>query len=338
MLENYPELLPILLANSIPVLGNIRFPGLLPVTDNVLFTQVFNYAGGLSNTNFSSYAEAASYGGEPISFELSNSPDIQKLAYVNIKTRENIYQSKFVTLVGEFSSPGVYPINSNTSLLDIYERAGGITSQAYPYAAIFSREEIKRTEEAALIRTRAELTELMTGAVASGYLKQSSTDLIPLIGLISNIENANPSGRLVTELNPRAIQKNTNLNIFLENGDVIYMPRMNATITVSGSVLNPVTVPYKSGMSFKQYIQLAGGFKSNADKSKVYAIKPNGEAMRAQAKFNIFQNDPILPGTTIIVPSKVRVFDGLALVEVITPVLANLSVTAASIAAISNNN
>ena len=338
MLVNNPELLPILLANSIPVLGNVRHPGLLPITNNILFAQIFSYAGGLSNTNFSSYAEAASYGEDPISFELSNPPGIKKLAYVNIKTRENIYQSKFVTLIGEFSSPGVYPINSNTSLLDIYERAGGVTSQAYPYAAILSREAIKRSEELALIRTRAELTELMTGAVASGYLKQSSTDLIPLISLISNVENANPSGRLVTELNPRVVQKDTSLNIFLENGDVIYMPRMNSTITISGSVLNPVTVPYKPGMSFKQYIKIAGGYKSNADKSKVYAIKPNGEAMLAQATFSIFTNDSILPGTTIIVPSKVRVFDGLALVEVITPVLANLPVTAASIAAISNNN
>ena len=37
------------------------------------------------------------------------------------------------------------------------------------------------------------------------------------------------------------------------------------------------------------------------------------------------------------VPRKARPLDSLALVETITPVLANLSVTAASIAAISDN-
>jgi hypothetical protein len=50
-----------------------------------------------------------------------------------------------------------------------------------------------------------------------------------------------------------------------------------------------------------------------------------------------FNRSDILPGTTIIVPRKARPLDGLTLVETITPVLANLSVTAASIAAISDN-
>jgi len=338
MLQEFPELLPILLANSIPVLGNVRHPGLVPVSKNISFNAVFNFAGGLNNSNFSSYAEVASYGQEAVSFEIDNPPNINRMAYVNIKTRENIFHSKFVTLVGEFISPGVYPINSNTTLLDIFERAGGLTPQAHPFGAIFSRDRIKRSEMEALIRTQSELTELMTGAVASGYLKQSPTDLIPLISLITNLENAEPKGRLVTELDPRKIKQNPNLNIFLENGDVIYMPKMNSTITVSGSILNPVTVPYIPGKSFNYYIEIAGGYKSNANKSKVYAIKPNGESILAQKSFSFFKNDAIVPGTTIIVPSKVRVFDGLALVETITPVLANLSVTAASIAAISNNN
>jgi hypothetical protein len=48
-------------------------------------------------------------------------------------------------------------------------------------------------------------------------------------------------------------------------------------------------------------------------------------------------SEDILPGSTIIVPRKARPLQGLALVEVITPILANLSITAASISAISNN-
>ena len=43
-----------------------------------------------------------------------------------------------------------------------------------------------------------------------------------------------------------------------------------------------------------------------------------------------------MPGSTIIVPKQARPLSGLSLVEVITPILANLSLTAASIAAINN--
>ena len=336
-LVKFPEMLQVLLSKAIPIIGNVRLPGLLPITNSVTFTQIFNYSGGLRDTNFSSYAEAGSYGGNAVSFEINDPVELVNLAYVHLKTRDNIYQSKYISLVGEFVSPGVYPITSNTTLLDVFERAGGLTSKAYPFGAIFSRESIKKSEETALIRTKSELTELMTGAVASGFLKQSSQDLIPLIGLISSVENANPAGRLVTELNPRVISKNTDLNIFLENQDVIYMPRMNGTVTISGSVLNPVTVPYKQGMSIRYYTQLAGGYKKNADKARVYAIAANGEAILARSSRSIFKRESIAPGTTIIIPSKVRVLDGISLVETVTPVLANLAVTAASIAAINNN-
>ena len=81
-----------------------------------------------------------------------------------------------------------------------------------------------------------------------------------------------------------------------------------------------------------------------ADKRKIYAVLPNGiSTRRAQGlrlpvlPFMPFDKSDILPGSTIIVPRQARPLDSLALVETITPILANLSVTAASIAAISDN-
>ena len=44
-----------------------------------------------------------------------------------------------------------------------------------------------------------------------------------------------------------------------------------------------------------------------------------------------------MPGSTIIVPRDDRPLDGLSLVETISSILASLSITAASIAAINNN-
>ena len=111
-----------------------------------------------------------------------------------------------------------------------------------------------------------------------------------------------------------------------------------------GQVLNPVTVPHKVGATFDDYLKLAGGLKKEADKSKIYAILPNGEALRRKRGIVLpvipylpFDRADILPGSTLVIPRKARPLDSLALVETITPVLANLSVTAASIAAISDN-
>ena len=105
-----------------------------------------------------------------------------------------------------------------------------------------------------------------------------------------------------------------------------------------------VTIPHKVGEKFDYYIKLAGGLQKEADKSKIYVLQPNGVSLRRKNGMQIpilpfmpFERNDILPGATLVVPRKARPLDSLALVETITPVLANLSVTAASIAAISDN-
>tara|TARA_B110000008_G_C16408327_1_gene338738 strand:- start:14 stop:490 length:477 start_codon:yes stop_codon:yes gene_type:complete len=157
------------------------------------------------------------------------------------------------------------------------------------------------------------------------------------------MSNTDGMGRLVTELNPARINSSPELDVPVEDGDTIYMPSINNTVTIVGQVLNPVTVPHEVGASFQDYLKLAGGLKKEADKGKIYAILPNGISMRQKRGIKLpvlpfmpFERSDILPGSTIIIPRKARPLDSIALVETVTPILANLSVTAASIAAISD--
>ena len=161
---------------------------------------------------------------------------------------------------------------------------------------------------------------------------------------MTSLDDAKAVGRLVTELNPVKIEANPSLDIAVYDGDVIYMPKLLNTVTVVGQVLNPVTVPHKTGEDFDYYLKLAGGTKKEADRSKIYVLQPSGVSLRRKNGFKIpvlpfmpFERDDILPGGTLVVPRQARPLDSLALVETVTPILANLSVTAASIAAISKN-
>jgi polysaccharide biosynthesis/export protein len=340
------DLLPILLINSIPVVGNIRFPGLYPSSSTLNAEALFNIAGGflLSKLNklpvFDIGIRSRGFG----SYEYDDLKNLTNITMLNLQLDQASMQDRYVRLTGEFENPGIFSITKDTKLSDIYARAGGITSQAYPLGGIFTRESVKDSELDALQRSKAELTEILASAVASGYLKQNSTDLVGLISMMSSIDNAQPVGRLVTELNPTQFRTNPSLDIPLEDGDVIYMPKMNNTVTIVGQVLNPVTVPHKVGTSFNEYLKMAGGLKKEADKRKIYAVLPNGISSRKKSGIALpllpnmpFQRSDILPGTTIIVPRQARPLDSLALIQTVTPVLANLSVTAASIAAISDN-
>ena len=80
-------------------------------------------------------------------------------------------------------------------------------------------------------RSKAELSEILASAAASGFLKQNSTDLVGLIALMTTISNARPVGRLVTELTPAKFKDSPTLDVVLEDGDAIYIPEIQNTIT-----------------------------------------------------------------------------------------------------------
>ena len=223
-------------------------------------------------------------------------------------------------------------------LSEVYRRSGGLTNYAYPQAAVLTRESIKLKESNALAKAQAELTEILATAAGNGMTNQSSSDIAALVGLISEVSSTQGVGRLVAELDPIKINRDLSKDTLLENGDILYMPTLQQYVTIVGSVLNPVTVPYSPDFSHHDYIRVAGGLKSHADKSRVYFILPNGIANSVSQKklFSLGRNQEILPGTTIIVPRKSRILDSISLVETLTPVLANLSVTAAAIASINN--
>jgi len=141
-------------------------------------------------------------------------------------------------------------------------------------------------------------------------------------------------GRLVTEFDLAKLRNTPSKNILLEPGDKIYMPRLQNTVSVNGQVLNPITVPYDYKLKLNDYINISGGMKDAADDSKIYVIQPNGIAIQKRA---YFLRTEVMPGATIMVPRKSRPLSGLALVENLSPTIASLSVSLASIASINRN-
>ena len=332
-LNKNPNLVPLLLNASVPILGNAVKPGLYPLSRNIDVQLAVAIAGGDSNPQNPSKLVFESYDNQLNGLDIEQR-NLKYVSLVNDSTQRN---ESYVTLAGEFQYPGTYKIDKFTTISEIYKKAGGLTSYAYPLGGVLSRESIKLSEAKALSRAEVELNEILASAVISGVVQQSANDLMALQGLMNQISDAKPIGRLVAELDPRIIDKSPTQDIKLEAGDVIYMPQRSNVVTVVGSVLNPVTVPYQPGLSLKEYIDAAGGYKSTADEKRSYYVLPNGRSFAQKASLFGLMKQDILPGTTIIVPRKARPLSGFSLVETITPVLANLSITAASIASVSRN-
>jgi len=79
-----------------------------------------------------------------------------------------------------------------------------------------------------------------------------------------------------------------------------------------------------------------------ADKNKIFIIFPNGQSLLANERLfgqgirSVNATLKILPGSTIVVSRDPDPFDAFKLVSVITPILSDLAISAASIAAIND--
>ena len=95
---------------------------------------------------------------------------------------------------------------------------------------------------------------------------------------------------------------------------------------------------YREELSIQDYLDLSGGTTEGADLSRIFIILPNGQSLIYKRK--LFQNDinnQLLPGSTIVVSRNPDPYNWLKLTSIITPILSDLAIAAASLAAISDN-
>jgi polysaccharide export outer membrane protein len=95
-------------------------------------------------------------------------------------------------------------------------------------------------------------------------------------------------------------------NLFLQEGDSLYIPKENQTIRVSGQVLSPADIAYQEKLSFRDYITQAGGYTDSAFVRKVYVKYPNGHVDKTKSFLTAKIYPKVEKGMEIVVPVKNR--------------------------------
>ena len=96
------------------------------------------------------------------------------------------------------------------------------------------------------------------------------------------------------------------INLFLENGDKIIIPKEAQVVYIGGQVLNPATVAFQPNFSFKEYIIQAGGFSDSAYVKKTYVKYANGLTDHTRSFMGIKTYPRVERGMQIVVPVKRR--------------------------------
>ena len=238
-------------------------------------------------------------------------------------------------LVGEFVRTGLYEIRRGERLSEVIARAGGLTAQAYPYGAIFTRERVKREQELGFQRAARELNSAL--AVAAVQRGVNPTAVLALQDLSGRLQSVEALGRVVIEADPTVLQVKPELDVVLEPGDRIFVPKRPNFVTVIGDVLNPSAVQFRAGATADRYIRQAGGYQSSADEDRVFVVYPNGEAEPLALSPWNFNPVQIPPGSTIVVPKDPVPLDLITIVREGASLVSQLAVTAASLAVISRD-
>jgi protein involved in polysaccharide export with SLBB domain len=186
-----------------------------------------------------------------------------------------------VMVTGEVTYAGTYSISDKSERVsDVIRRAGGLVPGAYTKGATLTR-----TSELSPVEIEKKKQLVRDSMFKEPLLPDKQSYLVGI------------------ELDKILADPGNNIDLLLQPGDLINIPKELQTVKVSGSVLNPLALTYENHLSLRRYIDLAGGYTKKAQKSKTYVIYPNGTS--ASTRGFIFRTVPkVSPGSEIIVPEK----------------------------------
>ncbi len=324
---------------SVNLTGSAMSPGLYPISEGVTLDHLLAVAGGLTREADTSNLEitAATTSGQPdgtparTTYDLSQTPPeniiLRPGDSIRIAALTRAAEQRTVTLSGEVRHPGPYDILPGDRVSDLLQRAGGLSLQAYPEGAIFSRESQRKAERLRFRTSAQDMKRALARAVENDKDAPDAAQIEMVRELAHDLENVTPLGRITVETDPEILAIKPELDMLLEPGDRLHIPKRPLTVRVDGEVLSPASLQFRKDKDPQDYIREAGGFTYHADKDRAFVIFPDGSAQPLKVSLWRHSADLIPPGSTIIVPRDPKPFDFIESAKDISQILSNLAIT-----------
>lgn len=332
-----------LIKETVKVEGSVLRPGLFEIKQDETLAEILSFSGDinpkakveLNRVDFDSLERKVSI------FSLDEKENLKIVLKKgdSINVVESIsLDAKNVFLSGEFNFPGYYSIKPGDTLYDLINRAGGYTEEAYTNAAVFTRQSIVQQQKDSYLKVAETLEKAVIDAISRGS-EIDGEAYTSINSFIQRLKQVEPIGRQVIEADLLILKTDPRMNLPLQDGDTLFVPRRPSSITVVGEVLNSTSHIYKDNLTIEDYLQLSGGLSDGADRERIFVILPNGQSFLLKQKlFSRNYSDSLLTGSVIVVSRNPDPFDWFKITGLITPILSDLAISAAAIAAISNNN
>lgn len=340
-----PSIRSFLTERSVFVRGAVRKQGYYPVASGVSLDNLLAVAGGLAlEANTSNIEVTSSLQGQGIqqgrpstmrriqvNLRETNPQDVMIGPGDSIRVNQKFdkIEDKSALILGEVQNPGRYDLMPGDKVSDLIKRAGGLSRDAYPEGAIFSRKSERKAEENRYRAAARDLERALAVSLEQNEGKSPNTTQIAMArGLAEELRDVETVGRITVETDPGMLRANPELDMLLESGDRIFMPKRPLTVRVHGEILSPASLQFRENKKPLDYIHEAGGFTFHADKDRTFVLYPDGSAQPLQVSSWNYKPIFIPPGSTIVVPRDPKPFDFIESAKDISQILSNLAITA----------
>lgn len=332
--------------------GRVKAAGEYPLEPGMRVSDLVRAGGGLQDAAFGGHAELTRFttGGDGRKNELididlaaaqSGNPAanivLQPFDVLNIKEVPEWSVREQITLSGEVRFPGTYPIRRGETLRSVLDRAGGLTSLAFPSGAVFTRKELQEREQLQVDRLADRLqTDLAASALQGAQANQNQAGQALAVGqsLLAQLKTTKAVGRLVIDLNRvMAAPIGSVADVSLRDGDRLIIPKVRQEVTVIGEVQNSTSHFYRASLSRDDYIALSGGTTRKADKRRIYVVRADGSVIANGSRgwFGRGSQVGIDPGDTVVVPLDTERMPPLPLWQAVTQIIYNIAIAAAAV-------
>jgi protein involved in polysaccharide export with SLBB domain len=337
-----PALAAVLDAHGVTVTGAVARPGHWPVAGPTTVAALFEVAGGVLPGARLADAEATVVGDtgqtgtevRRVRLDLAARPPsavvLRPGDALHVPPRRDPVAGRTVEIAGAVRHPGTYTLVEGDRLSSLIDRAGGLTVDAYPLGAVFTREAEAQARRAWL-RDRATAIRRALAEAMAGDRPPDGAAVQAVEQLLVELETAEPPGRLQVEADPERLRAEPSLDIVLQDGDRLVVPVRPLTVRVTGEVLSPAALQFRDGRQVGDYLRGAGGLTRAADTGRVFVVLPDGRAQPVRPSAWSHAPLPIPPGATIVVPRDPAPFRFLDLAGMLGELFGQLALGAAAL-------
>lgn len=221
-----------------------------------------------------------------------------------------------VQFEGSFHGPSRFVLPRDARLHDLLDAVAVPEALTDTESVSIRRESVAERQRIALEQSLQRLESAYLGASSAtaeeAEIRVKEAELIA--EFVQRAREVEPSGHLVVA------HEGEISNVRLRDGDVITVPENSDSILISGEVVMPQSLVFRSDRSVADYIRSSGGFSSRADEDLILVVRPNGEVLSADS-VRLRAGDEIL--VLPEVPTK-----NLQLASTLTQILYQIAVSA----------